>query len=196
MNSKVFFFIYLIEATPKILHLLGLPYDIHFTFCFKTLNYSSRKTQTVLLVLCVIFLFNGCADLSRTRLRKANIVIQTARSYNGVPYRFGGMNRAGMDCSALLYHSFRSVKIRLPRQSKDQAKTGKKVRLKNLQPGDMLFFATGRHKNRISHAGIVTEVRGKRNVRFIHASTSRGVTESSLYAKYYRKRFKRARRVL
>ena len=156
----------------------GSPYNICFTFCFKTLNYSSRKTQTVLLVLWVIFLFNGCVGLSRARLRKANVVIQTARSYTGVPYRFGGMNRAGIDCSGLLYHSFRSVKIRLPRQSKDQARTGKKVRLKNLQPGDMVFFATGRRKNRISHAGIVTEVRGKRNVRFIHASTNRGVTES------------------
>ena len=160
------------------------------------MNYSARKTQTVLFVLCIIFLFNGCAGLSRAHLRKANVVIQTARSYTGTPYRFGGMNRAGIDCSALLYHSFRSVKIRLPRQSKDQARTGKKVRLKNLQPGDMVFFATGRRKNRISHAGIVTEVRGKRNVRFIHASASRGVTESSLFAKYYLRRFRRARRVL
>lgn len=174
----------------------NLSFDARFTLSIKSLNYSVRKPQAALFILLVVFLFNGCAGLDRVRARKADVVVQTARSYTGVPYRYGGMNRAGMDCSALLYHSFRSVKVRLPRESKDQAKTGEKIKIKDLKPGDMVFFATGKRKNKINHAGIVTSVRGRRDVRFIHASTSRGVTESNLYANYYLQRFKRARRVL
>jgi cell wall-associated NlpC family hydrolase len=87
------------------------------------------------------------------------------------------------------------VSVTLPRVSRDQAKQGEKVALRDLVVGDMVFFATGKKKNQITHAGIVTAVNGKRSVRFIHASSSLGVTESNLYSPYYIKRFKRARRV-
>lgn len=123
------------------------------------------------------------------------MVITTAKSYIGTPYKYGGTTRVGMDCSALLYHSYYSVGIQLPRMSKDQAKIGQKVKMKDLKEGDMLFFATGKRKNEITHAGIVTAVRGKSEIRFIHASTSLGVTESNLFSPYYIQRFKRARRV-
>jgi cell wall-associated NlpC family hydrolase len=156
----------------------------------------SIKLPWLLLFLVIILLNSGCVASNRAAAKKSNTVIQTARTYTGVPYKFGGTTRVGMDCSALLLHSFKSVKVKLPRVSEDQAKVGEKVKLKELKPGDMLFFATGKKKNKITHAGIVTSVKGKKEVRFIHASTSLGVTESNLYSDYYLKRFKRARRVL
>jgi cell wall-associated NlpC family hydrolase len=149
-----------------------------------------------LIVILVSFVISSCAGGGKARLNKVNTVIQTARSYTGVPYKYGGTTRSGIDCSALLYHAFNSVNVTLPRVSKDQAKEGEKVRLKDLIVGDMVFFATGNRKNEITHAGIVTAVNGKRDVRFIHASTKLGVTESNLYSTYYIQRFKRARRVL
>ena len=154
-----------------------------------------HKSFALLLVLVLLFI-TGCAVSNRAAERKSNLVIQTARSYTGVPYKYGGTTRVGMDCSALLLHSFKSVKINLPRVSADQAKKGEKVRIKDLKPGDMLFFATGKKKNAITHAGIVTAVKGSKEIRFIHASTSLGVTESNLFSDYYMKRFRRARRVL
>lgn len=160
---------------------------------FVTSN-SIKNTLLVFLMFCL--LLSACAGTNRARMRKAELVVQTARSYIGTPYRFGGMNRSGMDCSALLYHSFKSVRVNLPRVSKEQSKSGQKVKLKDLEVGDMVFFATGKRKNQITHAGIITAIKGKSDVRFIHASTKLGVTESNLYSPYYLQKFRRARRVL
>lgn len=143
----------------------------------------------------LIFLaFTSCGG-HMSRSKKVDLVVQTARSYTGTPYKYGGTTRVGMDCSALLFHSFQSVRVTLPRTSIDQSKKGKRVNINDLKVGDMVFFATGKKKRQINHAGIVTAIRGRNEVRFIHASTSLGVTESNLYSDYYRKRFRRARRV-
>ena len=143
-----------------------------------------------------ILTLNSCAGSKKKRDLRVASVIQTARSYVGTPYKYGGTTRVGLDCSALLYHAYYSVRINLPRVSEDQAKIGEKIRLKELKPGDMVFFATGKRRNKITHAGIVTVVRSRSDIRFIHASTSLGVTESNLFSPYYIQRFKRARRVL
>lgn len=142
----------------------------------------------------ILIFLSGCVGhLSRSK--KVDMVVQTARSYTGTPYKYGGTTRIGIDCSALLYHSFRSVKVDLPRTSEEQAKKGKRVNLNELKVGDMVFFATGDRKREINHAGIVTAVRGKSEIRFIHASTSLGVTESNLFSPYYMERFRRGRRL-
>lgn len=153
----------------------------------------NAKVWTSLFCLLILMGLTACGGYAK-RSSRVNNLVQTARSYTGTPYKFGGTTRAGMDCSALLFHSFRSIDIDLPRTSELQAKKGKKVRIKELKVGDMVFFATGKRKRKINHAGIVTVVRGKKDVRFIHASTSLGVTESNLYSDYYRKRFRKARR--
>ena len=110
----------------------------------------------------------------------------------GTPYRWGGTTRTGMDCSGLLVTSFRSCGLALPRTSAEQSETGRLVSIYDVAPGDLVFFATkGR---RVSHVGMVTEVRGKHDVQFIHTSSSLGVIESNLFSDYYRKNFVKARR--
>ena len=121
-------------------------------------------------------------------------IIQTAKSYRGTPYRYGGTTRSGIDCSALVYHSFAAVGVNLPRTSTEQSKLGKKVPLKKARPGDVLFFATGKKKKEVTHTGIVTEALRK-EVRFIHASTSLGVTEDYLSNSYWTKAFLFAKRL-
>ena len=155
------------------------------------------KNRTLYGALALVFLFillSGCGGhLSRSK--KVDLVVQTARSYTGTPYKYGGTTRVGIDCSALLFHSFQSARVTLPRTSEAQSKKGKRVNINDLKVGDMVFFATGKKKREINHAGIVTAVRSKNDVRFIHASTSLGVTESNLYSSYYLERFRKARRV-
>lgn len=149
-------------------------------------------------LLFLIILASGCASHKKAQVREEKVgkVISTARTYLGTPYRYGGVTRSGMDCSGLLINSFRAIDYDLPRSSADQSKVGKEVKLKDLQPGDLVFFATGKKRRKVTHVGLVTEKKGRENLKFIHASTSLGVVETNIYADYYIKRFRGGRRVI
>lgn len=144
----------------------------------------------------ILLVITGCASSKKSRTRQVDRVIKTARSFRGTPYKWGGTTRAGMDCSGLLINSFASIDYPIPRMSADQSKIGKKVKLKDIRRGDLVFFATGNKRRKITHVGLVTDVRGKEKVMFIHSSSSRGVIETNMYSTYYKKRFIMARRVL
>lgn len=125
---------------------------------------------------------------------KAEQVVTTARSYIGTPYRYGGVDKSGIDCSGLLQCSFRAANVPLPRTSAEQSSYGKPVSIYELQPGDLVFFSAKKWKGKVSHAGMVTEVRSRDEVIFIHSSSSKGVVESNLLSPYYREIFVKARR--
>jgi cell wall-associated NlpC family hydrolase len=147
-----------------------------------------------ILVLCLVAV--ACKSKKKaTAESPAFTVIQTAKSYRGTPYKYGGTTRAGMDCSALVYHAYSSIGITLPRRSEDQSNLGEKVSLQEVKPGDLLFFATGKKRNTVTHSGIVTEVE-RSEIRFIHSSTSLGVTEDYLSTRYWSDAFLFAKRLV
>ena len=122
-------------------------------------------------------------------------ILSEANTYIGTPYRFGGMTRSGIDCSAFVLSVYGSATgINLPRISSAQAQEGERVEREELEKGDLLFFQT--RGNRISHVGIVQEITQEGEIKFIHASTSKGVTISSLNEKYWGLRFRFAKRIL
>lgn len=122
-------------------------------------------------------------------------VVDNAKEFDGVRYKYGGTNKKGMDCSGLVFTSFNKENISLPRTTKDLAKTGEWIDIKEVQKGDLIFFATKKNSRNINHVGIVTEARVG-NVDFIHASTSKGVMVSNLAERYWYFAFVQARRVL
>ena len=126
---------------------------------------------------------------------KAESIIDYAKTFDGVKYKYGGSTKKGMDCSGLIVTSFKKEAIHLPRTTSQLAVTGDWVDVKTVQKGDLLFFATNKNSRNVNHVGIVTESRTG-FVEFIHASTSRGVMISELSERYWYFAFVQARRIL
>lgn len=134
-------------------------------------------------------------EIPRGYVSKADDIINTALTFSGVRYKYGGTTRKGMDCSGLLYVSFSEHDVELPRTSSRMAERGKRIRVKDIEKGDLLFFKTTRGSKRINHVGMVVTVDDD-EIKFIHASTSRGVTVSSLRDGFWNQAFVKATRIL
>ena len=118
-----------------------------------------------------------------------NKLYKQYNQWRGTPYKYGGLSRSGVDCSGFVYQSYKSAfNISLPRSTKKQVNRGKRVYINELRCGDLIFFKTG-YKTR--HVGIYVE-----NGKFMHASTSKGVTISSVRSGYWREHYWQARRLL
>ncbi|MDQ0857865.1 C40 family peptidase [Bacillus sp. V2I10] len=116
---------------------------------------------------------------------KSNIVT-TAKKYLNVPYVWGGMSPKGFDCSGYLNYVFNeSAGKKLPRTVADIYKQG--VKVSSPQVGDLVFFET--YKPGASHAGIYLG-----NNQFIHSSSSKGVSITSMNNSYWSERYLGAKR--
>jgi len=116
-------------------------------------------------------------------------VVNTALEFRGVPYRNGGSDPSGFDCSGFVQYVFAKFGTVLPREVRDQYREGRSVDLDEVKAGDLLFFETvGRGA---SHVGMVVGAG-----EFVHAPSSRGVVRVERYdADYWATRFVGARRV-
>ncbi len=134
-------------------------------------------------------------EVSANASKKANSVIQAARKYLGTTYKYGGMDKHGMDCSGLVCNAFKEVEIPLPHQSAEMSALGKSVNLFELLPGDLIFMGASKGSKKVTHVGIVTSVSPSK-IMFIHASTKRGVIEENLLEKWYEPLFIKGSRIL
>lgn len=150
-----------------------------------------------------MFVFLGGCAIKITPSAKKGVyrhrqeaVVAQARSYLGVPYKLGGMDRKGVDCSGLVCRVYLDATgTRLPRTADAQSHAGKPVEKTKLQPGDLIFFKEPKARS-ITHVGIVHKVEGK-EVTFIHAASGRRqVVEDRLNDPHWQTRFVCARRVI
>jgi cell wall-associated NlpC family hydrolase len=118
----------------------------------------------------------------------AVVLTQHAMRFLGVPYVFGGTSTGGFDCSGYVQHVFAMLGVHLPRTADAQYDAGRRI-AGRMAPGDLVFFTT--YTSGVSHVGIYLG-----NDRFVHASSSRGVTVSSLHERYWSARYLGAKRFI
>jgi cell wall-associated NlpC family hydrolase len=113
----------------------------------------------------------------------------TALSLRGAPYRNGGIDPAGFDCSGFVRYVYQQHGVAMPREVREQFRVGKTVDRDRLEPGDLVFFSTVAPG--ASHVGIV--IGGD---QFVHAPSERGVVRvENLSSQYWSSRFVGAKRL-
>ena len=113
----------------------------------------------------------------------------TALSLRGAPYRFGGIDPSGFDCSGFVRYVYQQHGVPMPRDVREQFRIGKTIDRDRLEPGDLVFFSTVAPG--ASHVGIV--IGGD---QFVHAPSERGVVRvENLSSQYWSSRFIGAKRV-
>ncbi len=123
---------------------------------------------------------------------KAGEVVVGALDMIGVRYRWGGNTPdSGLDCSGFVRYVFQdTLGFNLPRRAEEMSRVGEKVSVRDLKPGDLVFFNTMR-RTFVSHVGIYIG-----DNKFVHSpSTGSTIRVDELDTGYWEKRFSGARRI-
>ena len=130
------------------------------------------------------------SDAARTfTVREPAAIISTALSFRGIPYRNGGTDPSGFDCSGFVQYVYAMHGTGLPREVHSQYRFGREIDRDDVKPGDLVFFETV--SRGASHVGLA--IGGD---EFVHAPSSRGVVRiEKLTSSYWASRFVGARRV-
>lgn len=113
-------------------------------------------------------------------------IAEESITWLGTPYGYGCSEKGvATDCSGLVLVVYQQIaEVKLPRNSAQQADFCHSLKEKEICPGDLVFFATGKDKKKVSHVGVMID-----GCKFVHASSSKGVIISEMTAPYYQRTF-------
>lgn len=166
-----------------------------YDYFIEVLEQDTKKNATLISSVRIAYskLFSGVQDMQDLKpasatpppltdisdLRKN--IVAFAYKYVGKKYRSGGTDPSGFDCSGFVIFVFTEFKIDLPRISRDQQKKASPLKVGDVQPGDLVFFANGADVN---HVGIVTQNKNG-IVSMIHSSSSQGIVVTEINTSNY-----------
>ena len=174
---------------------------------------TSRKKLPLLLLLA--FLFSQCSlfkipeeerspyagreeggAIATTEDRLRMDIIQYAEQFLGTPYQYGGMSpKTGFDCSGFTAYVLNRYDINVSHSSAAQEKEGKKVRLKDVQPGDLIFYRRGGPLSKVFHVSMVAE-NDSDGITVIHSVNSGVIKENITTSSYWAPLVSSARTVI
>lgn len=155
----------------------------------------TKKRYPYFIILFLVMVLASCGSRkytvrSDTKASKAADAMANLKSrqlykfitdWTGVKYRFGGLDKQGIDCSGFAFLLEKEIYgVTLPRISRDQANFARKKNYDSLQEGDLVFFSFG--GGNVDHVGVYLN-----NGFFVHASTNRGVIVDDLNLPAYQK---------
>lgn len=143
---------------------------------------------------CLVALALLAAMATLNALDVEKDIVERSRTYVGSPYRTGGVEPPAFDCSGFVGFIVRPFIPALPRLSRDMADFGTPIKKEDLRAGDLVFFATTEIAGAISHVAIYLG-----DGKIIHAISDgpeRGVRVTALDARYWKKHYHSAARVL
>jgi cell wall-associated NlpC family hydrolase len=127
--------------------------------------------------------------------QKSDAIIKYAKQFMGVPYVWGGMSPSGFDCSGFINYVFRGFGFSLTRTSYGMAELGTTVSLKDLQPGDLMFFkARNLNSRQVGHVALVVDTTDG-IIQFIHAARTGIRIDTFNNHSYYVPRYIKSKRL-
>ncbi len=120
------------------------------------------------------------ADLDETESKvvrsQREMILKHAKKQVGVPYLFAGNDSKGFDCSGFVAYVMKMNDQEVPRRASEQYSESKKLKKRNVQQGDLVFFDSG---SGINHVGIIVSSKGE-PLTMIHSSTSKGIVVTNI----------------
>lgn len=154
---------------------------------------SNKKNLHVYIVLGLIVLLFLAISFCRVRKEPDKVwdlrgkMVDLAKSLSGLPYRYGGEEIDGFDCSGFVYYVYDSYGIKLPRTAKKQAKMKERIKLRRAKPADILAFRLKRRWHTAIYIG---------NNAFIHAPNRRTRVRVERLNKFWKRRLKYVIRII
>lgn len=166
-----------------------------------------RFQHITFLILFVLFFSNvsftqtGTAETDKSTNKtlpvnpKADAIIAYAKTFLGVPYRWGGTTPSGFDCSGFINYIFGNFGFSLVRTSFGLAELGETIKLSDIQPGDLMFFkGSNVNSTSVGHVAMVIEVTPTA-IKFIHSANSGVRIDNFKTSEYYIKRYVKTKRL-
>jgi hypothetical protein len=187
---------YFIKLIPKIVIILQLMKNttlFKFILSFFWISFSTFiNGQTVDVKKEYL---NSYDSIVKKNKPKADAIISYAKTFLGVPYRYGGSTPSGFDCSGFINYIFGNFGFSLVRSSFGLADLGETIALSNIQPGDLLFFkGSNINSSTVGHVALVIEV-APNTLKFIHSANGGVRIENFVTSKYYIQRYIKAKRL-
>ncbi len=158
------------------------------------LNYffNNKLLFNIPMLFVICFFLGACGSKSSGNFTVGQKVAKTAHSQIGKDYVFGGASpQKGFDCSGLIWWAYKEHGITVPRVTKDQATTGKKISSSNAKPGDIVVFKPS-HSSSALHTGLYLGAN-----KFIHSPrTGAEIRIESINNSYWKPKLKSVRRVI